>query len=288
MSDHHDSNKAPILQVREIGKTYGSILALRGVSAEVYPGKVLCVLGDNGAGKSTLIKILAGAHPHTEGTLWVDGREHRFVSPREALERGIATVYQDLASLPLMPVWRNFFAGAELTRGRGPFRRLDVRTMRDITRNELAKIGIHLPDINQPIGMLSGGERQSVFIARAIHFGARLIILDEPTAALGVRQAGVVLKYIAKARKQGLGIVFITHNPQHAYLVGDQFLLLKLGKSIGYFQRKDTTIEQITHLMAGGSELEELSDEIREISCSTPDRNSMADEPSSQSPAPMP
>lgn len=266
MSDHQDVTQAPILEVRQIGKTYGSILALRGVSAEVHAGRVLCVLGDNGAGKSTFIKILAGAHPHTEGTLLVHGQERRFTSPREALECGIATVYQDLAALPLMPVWRNFFAGAELTQGRGPLRRLDVKAMRHTTRAELANIGINLPDIDQPIGMLSGGERQSVFIARAIYFGAKLIILDEPTAALGVKQAGVVLKYIAKARKQGLGVVFITHNPHHAWLVGDQFLLLKLGKSIGYFRREEITLDEITRLMAGGAELEALSDEIDEVS----------------------
>lgn len=255
----------PLVEVHGIGKTHGSILALRGVDAEVHAGEVLCVLGDNGAGKSTFIKILAGAHPHSEGTLRVHGRERRFASPRDALACGIATVYQELAALPLMPVWRNFFAGCELTRGRGPLRRLDIQAMRDITRRELAAIGIHLPDIDQPIGMLSGGERQCVFIARAIHFGARLIILDEPTAALGVRQAGEVLKYIARARGQGLGIVFITHNPHHACLVGDRFLLLKLGRSIGYFRRDEVTVDKITRLMAGSEELEALSAEIDSI-----------------------
>lgn len=269
MSDQKNPTEAPILQVHEIGKTYGSVMALRGVSAEVYAGRVLCILGDNGAGKSTLIKILAGAHPHSEGKLLVNGQERRFASPREALECGIATVYQDLASLPLMPVWRNFFAGSESTKGRGPFRRLDVRAMRNTAREELANIGIDLPDIDQPIGMLSGGERQSVFIARAIYFGAKLIILDEPTAALGVKQAGVVLKYIARASEHGLGLVFITHNPHHAYLVGDQFLFLKLGKSIGYFRREEITVQEITQLMAGGAELEELSHEIDKVSRQT-------------------
>jgi len=252
----------PILEVRGIGKTYGSILALHGVSASVGVGEVLCVLGDNGAGKSTFIKILSGAHQHSEGELLAYGVERRFSSPREALDLGIATVYQDLAVVPLMPVWRNFFLGSELTRGAGPFRQLDVKGMRGITKQELAKMGIDLRDVDQPIGTLSGGERQSVAIARAVYFGAKVVILDEPTSALGVKQAGVVLKYIAQARDRGLGVVFITHNPHHAYPVGDRFLLLKRGTSLGDFKKREITIEEMTRLMAGGAELEALAHEL--------------------------
>lgn len=262
MTEKTSSALTPILEVRDIGKTYGSIIALQGVSASVSAGEVLCVLGDNGAGKSTFIKILAGAHQHSEGTLLAYGEERRFSSPREALDVGIATVYQDLAVVPLMPVWRNFFLGSELTRGVGPFRRLDVKAMRTITKDELAKMGIDLRDVDQPIGTLSGGERQSVAIARAVYFGAKVVILDEPTSALGVKQAGVVLKYIAHARDRGLGVVFITHNPHHAYPVGDRFLLLKRGTSLGDFTKSEITIEEMTGLMAGGAELEALAHEL--------------------------
>jgi simple sugar transport system ATP-binding protein len=253
----------PILEVRDIGKTYGSVLALRNVSAAVSAGEVLCVLGDNGAGKSTLIKIMSGAHEHTSGTLSINGVERKLSSPREALDFGIATVHQDLAVVPLMSVWRNFFLGSELTKGRGPFRRLDVKAMRSITKAELANMGIALRDVEQPIGTLSGGERQSVAIARSVYFGAKAVILDEPTSALGVKQAGVVLKYIAKARDRGLGVVFITHNPHHAYPVGDRFLLLNRGTSLGYFKKEDITLDEMTSLMAGGAELDALAHELQ-------------------------
>jgi len=257
-----NSSAPPILEVRDIGKSYGAIRALHGVSASVGVGEVLCVLGDNGAGKSTFIKILAGAHTHTEGELLSYGQPITFTSPRHSLDLGIATVYQDLAVVPLMPVWRNFFLGSEMTHGFGPFRFLDVKGMRDITKTELAKMGIDLRDVDQPIGTLSGGERQSVAIARAVYFGAKVVILDEPTAALGVKQSGVVLKYIAQARDRGLGVVFITHNPHHAYPVGDRFLLLKRGTSIGSFKKSEISIEEMTGLMAGGAELEALAHEL--------------------------
>jgi simple sugar transport system ATP-binding protein len=254
---------APYLEVRGVGKRYGSIIALRDVSTSVGLGEVLCVLGDNGAGKSTFIKVLSGAHPHTEGELRVAGEALTFSSPREALDRGIATVYQDLAVVPLMPVWRNFFLGSELTTRRRPLRRLDVKAMRRITKEELAKMGIDLRDVEQPIGTLSGGERQSVAIARAVYFGAKVVILDEPTAALGVKQAGVVLKYVNAARERGLGVVLITHNPHHAHLVGDRFLLLKRGASLGEYERADITVEELTALMAGGAELDALAHELQ-------------------------
>jgi simple sugar transport system ATP-binding protein len=228
--DLSTGGKPAILEVRDISKNYGSIIALRNVSATVTASEVLCVLGDNGAGKSTFIKILAGAHDYASGALLVDGVKRHFASPRDALALGIATVYQDLAVVPLMPVWRNFFLGSELSSGAGS---LKVKEMRAVTKAELGKMGIDLRDVDQPIGTLSGGERQSVAIARAVYFGARVVILDEPTSALGVKQAGVVLKYIARARDNGLGVVFITHNPHHAYPVGDRFLLLKRGTSLG-------------------------------------------------------
>lgn len=253
-----------LLEVEGLGKSYGSIVALRDVTTSVHAGEVTCVLGDNGAGKSTFIKILSGAHAHSSGVLRVDGRAVSFSSPRQALELGIATVYQDLAVVPLMPIWRNFFLGSEPTRGFGPFRRLDVSFMRRTTKAELAKMGIDLRDVDQPIGTLSGGERQSVAIARAVYFGARMLILDEPTAALGVKQSGVVLKYVAAARDAGLGVVFITHNPHHAYLVGDRFVLLKRGAMVGSYSRASLTLPELTREMAGGSELEALGHELEQ------------------------
>jgi simple sugar transport system ATP-binding protein len=252
-----------LLEVRDVGKTYGSVIALRDVSTVVNAGEVTCVLGDNGAGKSTLIKILAGLHQHDAGQLLVDGEPVRLSSPREALDRGIATVYQDLAVVPLMSVWRNFFLGSEPTKGFGPFRRLDRRKARDETRWALADMGIDLRDAEQAVGTLSGGERQCVAIARAVYFGAKVLILDEPTAALGVKQAGVVLKYVAQARDRGLGVVLITHNPHHAYPVGNRFLLLKRGRSLGSFAKLDITLEELTRQMAGGAELEALQHELR-------------------------
>ena len=260
-----DAANGHLLKLADVSKRYGNIIALRGVTLEVDAGRVTCVLGDNGAGKSTLIKIIAGLHPHDGGTFTVLGEERRFSSPREALDLGIAAVYQDLAVVSLMPIWRNFFLGSELTTGAGPFKRLDVQRMKEITRKELQDMGIDLRDVEQPIGQLSGGERQCVAIARAVHFGAKVLILDEPTAALGVKQSGVVLRYILQARDRGLGVIFITHNPHHAYPVGDRFLLLKRGRSIGYYNKKDVTLGQLTAQMAGGAELEELASELEEL-----------------------
>ncbi|CAK7279384.1 ATP-binding cassette domain-containing protein [Streptomyces sp. RM1] len=253
---------APLVELRGAGKSYGNVRALHGVDLTVRAGRVTCVLGDNGAGKSTLIKIISGLHRHTEGDFLVDGRPVRFGTPREALDRGIAAVYQDLATVPLMPVWRNFFLGSELTKGRPPLRRLDIARMKETADRELRRMGIVLDDLEQPIGTLSGGQRQCVAIARAVHFGARVLILDEPTAALGVKQSGVVLKYIAAARERGLGVVLITHNPHHAYLVGDHFSVLRLGTLELSADRGEITLEELTDHMAGGAELAALKHEL--------------------------
>jgi simple sugar transport system ATP-binding protein len=260
-----DRKAAPVLEARAVWKHYGNVIALRDVSTVVNAGSVTCVLGDNGAGKSTLIKILSGVHQHDAGDLLIDGAPVYLDSPRDALERGIATVYQDLALVPLMSVWRNFFLGAEPTRGFGPFRRFDVELARETTRKELAAMGIDVRDPDQPIGQLSGGERQSVAIARAVYFGARLLILDEPTSALGVKQAGVVLRYIAQARDRGLGVIFITHNPHHAYPVGDHFLILNRGQSLGHFAKSEIGSDELTRLMAGGAELDQLRHELDKL-----------------------
>jgi simple sugar transport system ATP-binding protein len=254
-----------IVELRNAGKSYGNIRALHGVSLQVRPSQVTCVLGDNGAGKSTLIKIISGLHQHTEGEFLVDGAPVRFSTPREALDKGIATVYQDLAVVPLMPVWRNFFLGSEITKGPWPIRRLDIEAMKKTADEELREMGIVLDDLEQPIGTLSGGQRQCVAIARAVYFGARVLILDEPTAALGVKQSGVVLKYVAAARDRGLGVIFITHNPHHAYMVGDHFSVLRLGTMELSAARDQITLEELTNHMAGGAELAALKHELSQV-----------------------
>ncbi|MFJ6080631.1 ATP-binding cassette domain-containing protein [Streptomyces sp. NPDC092369] len=256
---------APIVELRNAGKSYGNIRALHGVDLQVFPGQVTCVLGDNGAGKSTLIKIISGLHQHTEGEFLVDGVPVRFSTPREALDKGIATVYQDLATVPLMPVWRNFFLGSEMTKGPWPIRRLDIDRMKRTADHELREMGIILDDLEQPIGTLSGGQRQCVAIARAVYFGARVLILDEPTAALGVKQSGVVLKYVAAARERGLGVIFITHNPHHAYMVGDHFSVLRLGTMELSASRAEVSLEELTNHMAGGTELAALKHELSQV-----------------------
>ncbi|MBM6406021.1 sugar ABC transporter ATP-binding protein [Phycicoccus sp. CSK15P-2] len=253
-----ESTDRPVLELEDIGKSYGNVNALRGVNISVRQGEVTCVLGDNGAGKSTLIKIIAGLHEYTEGTMKVGGVIRQFNSPRAAQSLGIATVYQDLALAPLMAVWRNFFLGNEVRKG--PF--LDIETMKRVAGEELTKMGIVIPDLDRPVGSLSGGQRQCIAIARAIYFGAKVVILDEPTAALGVKQSGVVLKYIVAARDAGLGVIFITHNPHHAYLVGNHFVILKLGRVALDAHRDELTLEQLTGEMAGGQELDELSHEL--------------------------
>ncbi|MFI5838847.1 ATP-binding cassette domain-containing protein [Catenuloplanes sp. NPDC051500] len=255
-------NGAPLLEIRELTKTFGSVISLSGVSTTVRAGQVTCVLGDNGAGKSTLIKILSGVYRPDGGELLMDGAPVRLGNPRAALDAGIATVYQDLAMVPLMAIWRNFFLGSEPTKGWGPFRRFDRRRALETTRRELGEMGIDIRDPDQPVGTLSGGERQSVAIARAVHFGARLLILDEPTSALGVKQAGVVLRYIAAARDKGLGVIFITHNPHHAYPIGDRFLILNRGKSLGDRAKSEISLAELTRLMAGGAELDDLAHEL--------------------------
>jgi simple sugar transport system ATP-binding protein len=251
-----------LLEVESISKYYGNIIALKDFSTHVSAGEVTCILGDNGAGKSTLIKILSGVHQQDEGRMLVDGEGVRFASPRDARAKGIATVYQDLAIVPLMSIWRNFFLGAEPRKRFGPIEWLDTARAKEIVRRELNEMGVAIRDPDQPAGTLSGGERQSVAIARAVYFGARVLILDEPTSALGVKQAGVVLKYVLQARDRGVAVIFITHNPHHAYPVGDRFVILNRGRSLGSYSKTEIDQQELTRLMAGGRELAELEHEL--------------------------
>jgi simple sugar transport system ATP-binding protein len=259
------STNGHLLEADHISKYYGNVVALNDISTYVNGGEVTCILGDNGAGKSSFIKILSGVHPPDEGRLLVDSEPVSFQSPRDARAKGIATVYQDLAMVPLMSIWRNFFLGAEPRKGIGPLRRFDSATAKEVVRTELNEMGIDIRDPDQPVGTLSGGERQSVAIARAVYFGARVLILDEPTSALGVKQAGVVLKYILQARDRGVAVIFITHNPHHAYPVGDRFVILNRGQSLGTFEKAGLDRQELVRLMAGGRELAALEHELEEI-----------------------
>ena len=259
------STDPPLIEARGLTKYFGSVIALHEVSLTVGRGEVLCLLGDNGAGKSTLIKALSGVYPPDEGQILIDGVEVRFSSPRDALLAGIATVYQDLAMIPLMSISRNFFLGSEPTSGIGPMRVYDSRTADKITLEALRDMGIDLRDTSQPVGTLSGGERQSVAIARAIHFGAKVVILDEPTSALGVKEAAVVLRFIAQARDSGIGVILITHNVNHAFPVGDRFTILDRGRAKGTWTKAEMTPAELLEHMGGGAELDELRHELEGV-----------------------
>jgi simple sugar transport system ATP-binding protein len=256
---------ADTIELDKVSKFFGSVIALKGISTSVNAGEVLCLLGDNGAGKSTLIKTLAGVHTPDEGELRLEGQTLNLASPRDALDRGIATVYQDLALVPLMSVTRNFFMGREPQKGWGPFKQFDVEYANRVAQEKMDEICIKVRDPNQPVGTMSGGERQCLAIARAIYFGAKVLILDEPTAALGVKQSSIVLKFVAKARAQGLAVILITHNVHHAYPIADKFTLLNRGRSLGTFRKSETSREDVLQMMAGGHELEELEVELQEF-----------------------
>jgi len=258
-----DPASAYVLELDRVSKFFGTVIALDDITLRLKRGEVHCLLGDNGAGKSTLIKILAGVHPPSRGTYRVDDAPVAFTSPRDALDRGIATVYQDLALVPLMSVCRNFFLGREPTRTRwGIFRVFDRHLAARVASEQLAEMGIVVRDAEQAVGTLSGGERQCLAIARAIHFGARVLILDEPTAALGVKQSAHVLRIIARARDKGISVIFITHNVHHAYPVGDTFTLLNRGRSMGSFPKAEISRDEVLHMMAGGQEMQDLMPEL--------------------------
>ena len=256
-------NSNPLIETKELVKKFGSFTALNGVSLKVYPGEVHALLGDNGAGKSTLIKALSGVHQPTSGKILVEGKETKFNSPRDASEVGIGTVYQDLALNSLTSVTRNFFLGRELKFGNGPFGILKMKKMHNIAIEEMAKIGIKIEDPEQPVGTMSGGQRQTLAIARAIYFGAKVLILDEPTSALGQKQQMEVLKTIKKVQQLGnIAIILITHNEIHARLIADRYTFISLGEVIGSGTSKDLKGDDIRRLMAGGAEVGDLAKEL--------------------------
>ena len=248
----------PLIELRDIEKHFGRVIALAGVTVSVMPGECHCLLGDNGAGKSTFIKTMSGVHKPTRGEILVNGERVAFDSPRDAMQYGIATVYQDLAMIPLMSVTRNFWMGREPVKRIGPFKFFDFKEANRVTLEEMARMGISLREPNQAVGTLSGGERQTVAISRAVHFGAKVLILDEPTSALGVRQTSNVLATVDKVRKAGIGVVFITHNVRHAMAVGDRFTVLNRGQTLGTAERGEVSPEELQNMMAGGQDLAEL------------------------------
>jgi len=257
------SDAKVVLELRNVDKSFGPIDVLHEISLKVREGEVLCLLGDNGAGKSTLIKTLAGVHAPTRGEILVDGQPVAFNGPRDAQDRGIATVHQFGGTYPLMSVGRNFFMGVEPTKGWGPLKVFDRATANRIAVEEVQKMGItRIDDGDRLVGGLSGGERQSLAIARAVYFGARVLILDEPTAALGVKQAAHVLRIVNEAKRRGLAVIFITHQVMHAMTVGDHFAVLIRGAIAADFRKGEKTREEITALMAGGETMAALEASI--------------------------
>lgn len=253
----------PILELRDINKSFGPIDVLHDISLQVRGGEVLCLLGDNGAGKSTLIKIMSGVHWPSSGEVLMDGAPVTFETPRAASERGIATVHQFGGTFPLMSIGRSFFVGVEPTKRVGPFWIYDRKRANDVAVKAVREFGItRIEDGDRLVGGLSGGERQALAIARAVHFGARVLILDEPTAALGVKEAAHVLRIVQQARKRGIAVIFITHNVIHALTIGDHFVVLIRGAKAADFRRGEKTREEITDLMAGGEQMAELEAEI--------------------------
>jgi simple sugar transport system ATP-binding protein len=253
----------PIFELKSVYKSFGPVDVLQDISLKVHAGEVLCLLGDNGAGKSTLIKTLSGVHAPTSGQIFMDGAEVVFERPRDAADRGIATVHQFGGTFPLMSIGRSFFVGVEPYKSFGPFKVFDRKKANAVAVAAVREFGItRIDDGDRLIGGLSGGERQSLAIARALHFGARVLILDEPTAALGVKEAAHVLRVVLEAKRRGLAVIFITHNVTHAMTVGDHFAVLIRGAKAADFRRGEKTREEITDLMAGGEAMAELEAEI--------------------------
>ncbi|SFK39039.1 ATP-binding cassette domain-containing protein [Geodermatophilus ruber] len=254
-----------VLELRNLGVHRGGVAALHRVNATFRAGEITCVLGENGAGKSTLVAVLSGLLRPDEGELLLGGRPVTFRSARAARAAGVATVWEDLAVAPLLSVWRNFFLGAEPTRGVWPLRRLDLDAARETTVRALARVGVPGIDPDRPATALRAGERQSLAIARALHFGARALVIDEPTAPMTIAQHTVLAEAVLSARDEGLAVVVVTHNPRYAHLIGDRFLLLARGHVAGDLTRKDVDADVLLRLMAGGRELTALTARLRAL-----------------------
>ncbi len=246
-----------VIRLDGIAKRFGTVTALEKVDFTVHSGEVVALLGDNGAGKSTLIKIITGVHTPTEGRVYFRGKPVKITSPRAARNLGIETVYQDLALVPLMSVTRNFFLGREIT---SFFGFLSMKRMESESRKALGDVGIEKfseegnRSVTEPVGTLSGGERQSVAIGRAVHFGASLLILDEPTSALSVAETDKVLVYTRSAKERGLGVIFISHNISHVYKVADRYTILRHGRKVGDYSKAELSEKDIADIITGERE----------------------------------
>ncbi len=247
------TESVPLLEARGIQKRFGRVVALRGVNFRVYPGQISALLGDNGAGKSTTIKILSGALAPDDGQILIDGRAAHFTSPAEARAAGIETVYQDLALASTLDIAGNMFLGRE--KYRPPplswFGFLDRPTMRREARSALARLSVTIKSVAQPVSTLSGGQRQAVAVARAVFWGKRIVIMDEPTAALGVRESAMVLKLIEQIREQGIAVIMISHNLPEVFQVADRVTVLRLGQTIAEMPRSETTMNEVVGMMTG-------------------------------------
>lgn len=239
--------------MKGIVKRFGGVVALDDVDFNVRPGEVMALVGDNGAGKSTLIKVLAGAHEPDGGEILLGDRSVHFRSPQDAQKHGIATIFQELALAAKMPIADNIFLGQELTRKLFGIPFLDRRTMRNRTRQLLSDLDVHVPDMNAWVENMSGGQRQGIAIARALNVDADLIVMDEPTAALAVAEVDKVLQFIASVRRQGKGVVLISHNIQDVFEVSDRITVLRQGRQIGVRETRTTTPEEIIGLITGAS-----------------------------------
>jgi fructose transport system ATP-binding protein len=253
------SEREPILAARGLVKRYGQVVALAGTDFDLYPGEILAVIGDNGAGKSTLIKALSGALQPDEGEILLAGERVHFRSPREARNAGIETVYQDLAVAPSLDIASNIFLGRE-RRVRGPFgiglRLLDKRGMRREATRYFAELKIGVPSITQPVENLSGGQRQGVAVARAAAWGKRLVIMDEPTAALGVKETRQVLDLILQVRDRGLPVILISHDMPHVFEVADRIHIMRLGRRVAVVTPKTHTMPEAVAIMTGATPAE--------------------------------
>lgn len=253
--DNPSGTQTPVLSAKGLTKSYGRVEALRGVDFELLPGEILAVIGDNGAGKSTLIKCLSGATTPDAGQLYLDGKETTFRTPQAAKDAGIETVYQNLAVAPALDIASNLFLGREL-RKKGPLgtllRLLDFAEMRRQARDHINRMGIEtLQDITQPVETLSGGQRQAVAVARAAAFGSKLVILDEPTAALGVRESGQVINLIKQLRDNGLPIVLISHDMPSVFQLADRIHVQRLGRRAALISPQTHTMDDAVAIMTG-------------------------------------
>jgi D-xylose transport system ATP-binding protein len=244
----------PFLELRGVHKRFGGVTALRGVDLEVYRGEVVALVGDNGAGKSTLIKTISGAIHADEGEFFVEGERVSLGTPHAATQLGIATVYQDLALCENLDVVANLFLGAEL--GRRPFvgllRRLEEPAMNQVARETLDRLSVSLPSLDRPVAGLSGGQRQAIAVGRALLWGSKLVVLDEPTAALGVQQTAQVLELVRRLASQGQAVLLISHSLPDVFAVADRICVLRLGANAGTFIRGETDVDQVVSAMTGG------------------------------------